>query len=785
MGNLEKSPPKEGKTDRCGATAWLKGTWKQVRQHVSRNRLSLALCLAACAAAAGLVFVGEGLGCSAQATLIVAGVLAAFALLQWGKFLPADWFLAFLLCAAASFYFVSVGYQADVRDRAGRDEKTVWLGGGAQEGAALLISYPLTIPLEPADKPGWPLSACFQPPAAEAGVATTHPLTYVVSLIPAHPNLIVFTNERAVPIVPQIAISSQGRAEPSALYLRQNATMPRSFPVTATFAITMHDANGLPIALSGSPTLQFALEDARSAWRRHFFALLLGPTTPFLAVAGSVVALAVWWWQEQQKRSESDRRAKFREVRGPRELVQKCKAVTGLEERKRCLEQAERKLEEIRKKYQAVSELQEELRLSTEAVRWAQLDQIRSTVAEDWEQAYNHYKELQTKKETEGWKDQDLLALLWKVDVLIRQYDPKHRRPEIPAVANWVHQKGLKFNPFGPEKAEEDPYFPRRGVQPPEWEKISSSKPTIIEGAPGSGRTAARLYLAHYCEKSSLISSSGRPDTLVVPMDWPLEGPPGEAAVACRKAVAAAIAEANLRQLAQQPDLFGQTPFHQQQALAVLLRLTRSAIGDPGVYLKQHGLKQAQAEEITGLVNKMSQYITMPQYNAEREIVHLLARARLGQYAQYFVCVEIPDLAAEGEPNAEAQAHLQTLGAMMASFARVAVFKVFIRPDQADRLQAPDAIPRATLTWNKEQLKSLLSTRLQAAGAAEDLKSLFSSIKADLDSLLLEAALKSTGAPLRLIRLGNVLVWEEATNPPLTLERVEAILNAEWEGSNG
>lgn len=790
MGGKGESATKDERTAwEHRAIAWLKGVWRQVRDHVSENWRSLALAVAAWAAAAGLVSVSERLGLTPQLTVIFAGVLAAFALLQLGKFLPADWFLAFLLCLTVAFYFGAIAYQADVRDETGRGEKTITVAGGAHEWTTLQISYPRTIPLEPADKPGWPMSAYFQPPVAETlGPAINRP-AYVVSLIPVQQDVIDFTDEGGVPLPARITVSPGGQAEPSALYLRQNTTFARSFPVTATVGITVHHSSGQPAALwespSGSPTLEFALEDTRAAWRRHFLALVLAPTTPFIAVAGSVVALAVWWWQEEQRRRRDQQKA-ISAIRHVRQLAEKSMAAKDPQQRLGCLQQAERELDEVRKKCEAVPELQKELGLATEAMRRAQLEQIRRTVAENWARAQNQYEELRAKKEVEGWKDEGLEALLWEVGAIIEGLTPRPGPPEIPAVAAWLQQKGLQFNPFGPEKAEEDVYFLQRCVEPPAWDAIRRCAPAIIEDAPGSGRTAARLYLTHYCKEHSLASAAGEPDTLVISMEWPLEGPASDAPTACRKALAAAIAEANLKQLAQQPDRVDRTPFHQQQGLAVLFRVTRDIIGNPGVYLERHGLERERAQEIAGLFKKMSMHLAMPRYDSEPDIVHLLEKARLAPYAQYFVCVEIPDDAAAGQPNAEVQAHLQALGTMMTSFAESAVFlKVFIQQDWAHLLQAPDTMPRAKLDWDKRRLTELLRQRLAAAGAAEDIRSLFSSVKGDLEGLLLDVALKSAGPPRELIRLGNALVLEDATDPPLTWEKAEGLLKAQGEDTNG
>ncbi|MGB9594052.1 MAG: hypothetical protein ACPL7R_07935, partial [Anaerolineae bacterium] len=259
--------------------------------------------------------------------------------------------------------------------------------------------------------------------------------------------------------------------------------------------------------------------------------------------------------------------------------------------------------------------------------------------------------------------------------------------------------------------------------------------------------------------------------------------PDSEAAVDWRKALASAIAEANLKQLAQKPELLDRTSFHQQRALAVLFRLTRDAIGDPAVYLERHGLEQSRAKDMARLVGRLSRYVDLPPYDAENKIVRLLEQARLAPFSRYFICIEVPDDAASGERSAELEAHLPSLGAMMTSFAQAAVFlKVFIRPEWAHLLQTPDIVPHATLTWEEAPLRQLLRQRLVAAGAAEGIRSLFPSVKGDLEGPLIAAALKSPGAPRELIRLGNALVKDDATQPPLTWEKAQQLLGARGGG---
>lgn len=789
-----------GTTFQESGDSWARALWRKVRtsrfvKHWRNNWTSLVRAVLAVAVAAIVISAGEWSQFPVEWAIGIAGALLAFALLQLGKFLPGDWFVGLLLCLSVALYFVSVAYRSKVDDLSRRSEDVFCLEGtgAASGGIELRLSYPRTIPLEPADKPGWAVSAYLWPgcprgdanaqPATGVGIPALavpgEAVTYTVMLTPTLANVLVLTDDEGIPVPPRLVVATTATAEePAECYVRQALPVTRTFPVTTSLEVSVLNADGGPVLERES--LDVTLEDSESAWRRHFWELVLGPTTPLLAFAGAVASLGVWWWQEEQKRRwerEQKELERLDEIAHPRQLVEQYRSAIDSETRRKCLEEAVRALETVLDKYRGDPEVKDELQRTLESVRWAQLEQIRTAMLLRWQEASEQYSTLQKSKGAEGWTDEALLSLFASVGRMLEGLAPRPEPPEAPYVAAWVRNKRLMFNPFGPEKAEDDPHFLERSVPPPGWDIISKPGHVIIGGAPGSGRTAARLYLMNQCETQGFATGQGAADTLAFRWEPPLEVSAADAATACARSLATCTAEANLAQLARDPDLFARTPFPQQRALALLFRLTEDAIGDPQVYLEGRGLYEKRAEVLALRFRRLSRGLKVPQYADQREILALLSRARLAPFAQYYVCVEIPDDVLDGDSIPEAKVHLKALGDMMPVLARARIFvKAFVQ--QASEIVSlfPDTIDQVTLAWSKDTLGELLRERLKSAGASEDIGGLFPSVKADLQDALLDAALESKGAPQRLIRLGNALVKEDAENPPLTWDRARDIL---------
>ncbi len=91
--------------------------------------------------------------------------------------------------------------------------------------------------------------------------------------------------------------------------------------------------------------------------------------------------------------------------------------------------------------------------------------------------------------------DRGSLATLWAKE-----------RGESLIIQQGVQRLGLDFNPFGPEKAEQDPRLPDLFYRlSPVWEEVTAPQPSILIAPPASGRSAL-MWMIRY--ESGLIGSA-------------------------------------------------------------------------------------------------------------------------------------------------------------------------------------------------------------------------------------------------------------------------------------
>jgi hypothetical protein len=243
-------------------------------------------------------------------------VVVLFAIVAFSRAFrpPAQRLWGALLILAASLYFASLSHQAG---KPGRESRYLaWMTPRPPKGSAdqvVAIAYPRIVPLEAPDKPGWPLSVYLWPPVLRATLTPTatvssatsaitqttagRAMSYTVAFEPYDDGLL-FTDQEGAPVPPQVVVrTGQSVDEPAVLYVRRAPVdvVPASVPVK----VQVYGADGNPRELT---TLHVRLEDAYSAWWRHFWGLVLGPTTPLLALAAALVGFGWQWWQEEQKK---------------------------------------------------------------------------------------------------------------------------------------------------------------------------------------------------------------------------------------------------------------------------------------------------------------------------------------------------------------------------------------------------------------------------------------------------------------------------------------------------
>ncbi len=726
-----------------------------------------------------------------------------------------------LVVLALGLYFGSLSYQAEEPAREAR--YLAWATPQLSDNSGsliLAIAYPRIIPLEAPDKPGRPLSVYLWPPvlpvtstltataipgkAAAAPVLTgtvsastptpitttqtltpTQATSYTVAFLPYDDGLL-FTDEEGVPVAPRVVVRP-GRSpdKPAVLYVRRAPMdiVPASVPIT----VQVYGPDGKPRKLPFS--LKVRLEDTYNAWWRHFWNLVLGPTTPLLALAAALIGFGWQWWQEGQKRKQ----AQLDEIRQVKILV-------GQEE----LAKAGQKLVEVTSRYGREPGLRGELEEARKCVHLAQMEFICEVLAAtNLDEAYRRCEDLKKLREDEGWTDPELITSLEETEAAITRqplrwpelWPDEMQRRDSPAIAAWLEESGtdLEFNPFGPERAEEDPLLPQLFVEPPDWERMKAPEPTVVFGANGSGRTASCLLLAHTCTTTrlGLDRTGGQIDTFPVRLALFPEGKLDQAAETCWRMLTRALAQDTLKFLARNPQTFAKTPFGQQRALARLFAMHRHYLGDLVRYLGDAApdLDRAVASYLADNIRQAAQGTQPPTPADEAEVVTTLAEARLLPFQQCYVLVEVPDRVSTQLPPEEIAHHLGSLLQMMRPLAARKVYlKLFIPVDVKPYLgPLPSQVNEVELSWELPVLQEMLKWRVQQAGAAS-FRALFRRLPREIDpeALLVQAALKSKGPPRRLIQLGQELLAEHIRRTPgdprLHWEALKAVLEKSAQG---
>ncbi len=361
--------------------------------------------------------------------------------------------------------------------------------------------------------------------------------------------------------------------------------------------------------------------------------------------------------------------------------------------------------------------------------------------------------------------------------------DPRPSRP--PGIEAWRKQAELRFNPFGPEQAENDPLLLRLVVEPPGWKLMTALEPALLWGDEGSGRTASRLLLEHTCRTRRLDHKGSHEQPVdTFPVNLVLQPEEGceHSEKGCWRALTWALTQALLGFLVHNPSAWSATPVEQQLALGRLIGMHRDWLGNIKNYLRQASGGSPAVRDLAKHLEKTSNSTRPPAWDDTGELLLLVERARLFPFQQTFVLVEAQD-GMSSHMQANTARDLDTLLRMAPLMASRAVYlKLFIPATVRSQLQNHALCVGCALEWGEPALWQMLDFRVRQAGAPA-FNTLFRRWPQGIDParMLVRAALQDAGPPRQMIRLGQALlarhVRRDSSDPRLFWSDLKAVLD--------
>ncbi len=326
------------------------------------------------------------------------------------------------------------------------------------------------------------------------------------------------------------------------------------------------------------------------------------------------------------------------------------------------------------------------------------------------------------------------------------------RRPsDPPGFVEWLQRWGFRENPFGPEIAEVDPILSSYGYWPLFLEPVRGSRPAMVLGAPGSGRTAAALLLYQKC----LTPPASPEETGAFPVwlgmgSWP-RSPDG-----WLKRLGQALAEALLQVCGRDPyALFGAP--ETATAIAHLFVWYFGPVGSTEAHLRRQGLRGEMVDYVLSEIETHTS--RLPGENLDNGILwDLICKARPFNLKSTYLILDIPTfLPADGDPRVKS---LTTLIEMTGLLAHRGVYlKLFLPAMVSHPLIACWPLKPIFMEWSEEDLREMLRLRLiwASEGYVESLQTVCTGndYPPDPDTWLVRSA---EGSPRRLVELGNEML---------------------------
>ena len=349
--------------------------------------------------------------------------------------------------------------------------------------------------------------------------------------------------------------------------------------------------------------------------------------------------------------------------------------------------------------------------------------------------------------------DREKIGGLWAKD-----------RGEPLSVHRGVQRLGLDFNPFGPEKAEQDPRLPDLFYRlSPVWDEVTAPQPSVLIAPPACGRSAL-LWMIRY--ESGLIGSAVEG---VFPVFVPLFSCASGQELA--ETLRAAIAEALCRALGRDPyGLLGLTEAEQRGLSELLL----SSAGGLAPLLRQLQVAGLSPEDADGqLLQEALGVAARARETWDGKMNWDIPRFHPYGMKHTFLLVDVAC-----SDKAVIDLTLESLlERWLPSLApRCVVPKVFVPAEPDDCPITP--VP---IEWSESALTNLLRHRMERAGlmipaGRPALEGWVEGLD-DADKVLAQGA---KGSPARLIRLGNQIIRRTSQPEPLGAGEFLGIAAAMW-----
>lgn len=361
---------------------------------------------------------------------------------------------------------------------------------------------------------------------------------------------------------------------------------------------------------------------------------------------------------------------------------------------------------------------------------------------------------------------------------------PKDRPSEPEGVQAWLNGAELAFNPFGPELAEHDARLPEYVLETV-FAEARGKRAALIEAAPGAGRTAAALCIAHDCDHPS--PNPRESHTFPVYYVPPVPTRPGRGAADHAQAICTAASRWLIKLIAAKPEMFLDVMSRSQQVTVV--HLLKAGLGSldavaSALHRSGRGDPEPDVERVLRQMQSLDTGSARAQRISQDELAEVLAAALPAPYQWVYLLadVQFPRSSASMPAAAEALGSLLEMAQPLA--AKGIYLKVFAPAPILTGVSVPIGCTRITLQWTAEALRAMLAQRLrnlqrQAVEFNELFDRSLSPAGDTPEELIVRASVAHEDAPRHLIRLGNALLRrhvEQGGGDKIALSTLEAVI---------